>query len=47
MACYTVTDNNINKGGKEKRLQFLAAFAITGSPAWTRTRDPMINSHVL
>lgn len=31
----------------KKRLQFLAAFALLCSPAWARTRDPMINSHVL
>ena len=31
----------------KKKPLLLAAFFVSGSTTWTRTRDPMINSHLL
>ncbi len=32
---------------KQKKACISAGFSLSGSTTWTRTRDPMINSHLL
>jgi hypothetical protein len=32
---------------KQKKACIAAGFSLSGSTTWTRTRDPMINSHLL
>ncbi len=31
----------------QKKACIAAGFSLSGSTTWTRTRDPMINSHLL
>ncbi len=38
---------NISKNPRQKKACISAGFSLSGSTTWTRTRDPMINSHLL
>ncbi len=37
----------ISKNPRQKKACISAGFSLSGSTTWTRTRDPMINSHLL
>jgi hypothetical protein len=37
----------LEKSKAKKSLHLCRLFSMSGSTTWTRTRDPMINSHLL
>ena len=41
--CALITPEN----PRQKKACIAAGFSLSGSTTWTRTRDPMINSHLL